>query len=371
MVAAVPESWKTVLPVWAVVGLATAPAAVQVIGECVEEEASSPSRYRLGLWIQLVAEFIYIIGLAVVLPTLPGIFPRDLVFFFVLAGGGFLAALITMVDCSLPLLGKERLSRRYAESVNQWTAILIAFAFTTAVAIMMFKSPRVELMGYATALFFSGCLAIGIRVQWIKHKLGAPATVASRKAVTLSDVFISAFGLAGLLLALEAMQLPGYEHQAYCLGVGAIFALFAFIVEGAKARQLIGSVSSFVSTREGILELHRLGWVLYRWENFADVFLTSIGSVNAVAMIVAEEPANGDHSAPPEDRVQKSKFDRWNELRGKRRERWIRDHGVDLYVLEPACRFGIVSLWHGAQLAMNKPPQADGLPSMSEFIGSR
>jgi hypothetical protein len=131
---------------------------------------------------------------------------------------------------------------------------------------------------------------------------------------------------------------------------------------------LAGHACTFVASREGLIELHATGWVLCRWQDITKAFLYPYyGRQIAIGVILNEDPAAQEASAT----VNGSRITRYERWQDKRRVRIQSDKlntGVDLLILSPFCRFGIVSLWNGIRLAIENPSRAHQLPPASTFI---
>lgn len=337
---------KPFVPVYAGIGILILPVIATFVGEFLEE-SEHKSWHRSGLWTQLIASLVYASYLITALIYIDPVYkPVDRIFFTVLTTLGFLPAVLLIVDCYRGLFLNRRISVSLAPLVNQMSAMLTAGMFTITALLLMIPRASANLMPYACALFFGGCFAIGILTWWTDHQLKKPVHVMNKRRsgfIQISDVAAIGFGIAGSVLAFKGFSTN--SDKAYVVGIGLLFASYCASVLVFRWRMWKGDVHSFVACREGLIDLHSTGWILYPWNAISDIALiTGAGNIRVIAMNfirpISEVEIIGQ---TPESKSEQ--FKKFVDSRTKKNQTNALFYGYDLVVHPIFCRFGIVDLW--------------------------
>jgi hypothetical protein len=153
----------------------------------------------------------------------------------------------------------------------------------------------------------------------------------------------------------------------YALAIGICLAFLGVVNTVLRVKQLQGNLSSFVASREGLIEWHQTGWILYRWNEITLASLMTFANMPVIAIMLRIPDKELHRSEPPHDKALLPSYERWYQRRARVRKHYVKDYGVDLAISMAQCREDIVSLWHSIELAKAVPSQAELLRPGSDF----
>ncbi len=358
---------KSFLPVQAVVGIVIAPLVIALVGEALDDESHSERSQRIGMWMQ-ISGALSLLGISFTsLILMQNQSFNDKWMFYVMVLAGLIPLSVLTLDCYLGLFKKQRLRLPDSAATDNWTAIGISIFFVVCVvAIVIFKNSAINPALYGVGLFFSMCAAICLNTWWINHELSGKPKTPCRRTIFSFDLTMLIGGAAGAALVIKSLIDNGRFVSSYDVVVGALFSFLGLIFAILKVGKALRRWSSFVATRDGLLELHSCGTILYRWENIDEAFLVNIAASSmAIAITLnVDLPAVEPQMQPGLDNTAREKWQR------KYRERWVTNkhqYQADLLIIDGRCLYGIVNLWDAIRLVLADDTQRMNLPPTSSY----
>jgi len=356
---------QTVAPL-AAVSMLLIPLVVTISGEVLEDSATD-SRQKLGTIFQIVGSGIYISYIIIAAYFYAQNQTLSSLVMLVVSMLGGLAAVIVIADCGLALTDKDRISRSNAPIVNLTTVVILSALFTGAGFYVWLREPdKQELMTDSVLMFFSAGFAILAHAFWLHRQLNSKPALKKPQKVRALDLIATIWGVAGLGLVCRAVVTTGADRN-YALAIGICLAFLGVINTIMRVKQLQGALSSFVASQEGLIELHKTGWILYRWHEISLASLMTSANMPVISIMLAIPDQELHRSEPPHDKSLLPSYEEWYQRRKRQQKHYSKDYGVDLAIGISQCREDIVSLWHSIQLAKAEPSQAQLLRPGSDF----